>query len=120
MIPRVPHTQRQIDTLEAQVAELRERIVALESQAEGDSAAPARSVRRATARRASKRRHQARALRPDAKAGIVEFLGKHPGATAGDVAKGLDMNRSTASSHLLALVKLGRVHKAERGYVPAE
>jgi DNA-binding transcriptional ArsR family regulator len=120
----VPRThQQQIETLEAQVADLRERMASLESQvSEGDQAesevgaAPARSVRRATARRASRRRAQARALQPDTRAAIVEFLAKHPGSTAGEVAKGLDLNRSTVSSRVAQLLKLGQILKAERGY----
>ncbi len=81
------------------------------------SGAPARSLRRASARRASKRRAQVRALRPDTKALIVEYLDKHPGSTAGAVAKGIDVNRSTVSSSLAQLVTLGRIHKDEHGYV---
>jgi DNA-binding transcriptional ArsR family regulator len=109
-------TQQQIETLEAQVAELRERLAALEAHVAGEVEAPARSIRRARARRASRRRAVARALRPDPKARIVEYLAKHPGSTAGEVAKGLDQNRSTVSSQLAQLTKLGRVRKADRGY----
>jgi DNA-binding transcriptional ArsR family regulator len=120
----LPGTQKQIETLEAQVADLTERLALIETEvrsgadAEADpSAPPARSLRRATSRRASKRRAQARALKPDTKARIVEYLGKHPGSTAGQVAKALDANRSTVSSSLAQLVTLGRVRRDEQGYV---
>jgi hypothetical protein len=119
----LPGTQKQIETLEAQVAQLTQRLEVIETEVrggeaeEGDpSTAPARSLRRANARRASKRRAQARALKPDTKARIVEYLGKHPGSTAGDVAKGLDANRSTVASSLAQLVTLGQIHKDEHGY----
>ena len=46
----------------------------------GDSApaAPTRSVRRATARRASKRRATARSRQVDVKARIIDFLARNP------------------------------------------
>ncbi len=117
-------TQQAIDTLEAQVAELRTDLARLEAelkQAHADHAealgeAPPRSLRRATARRASKRRAEARTLQADTRASILEFLAKHPGSTAGEVAKGLDLNRSSVSSRLTQLAKLGHIRKAERGY----
>lgn len=120
----MPGTQKQIETLEAQVADLAARLALIETEvrspADADaeaSAPPARSLRRATSRRASKRRAQARALKPDTKARIVEYLGKHPGSTAGQVAKALDANRSTVSSSLAQLVTLGRIRRDEHGYV---
>jgi hypothetical protein len=79
-------------------------------------APPARSRRRATARRASKRRATARARKGDTKASIVEFLAKHPGSTAGEVAKGLNLNRGSVSSRLTQLAKAGEIKKADRGY----
>jgi DNA-binding transcriptional ArsR family regulator len=117
-------TQQMIDTLEAQCAELRERLAWLEAQLkeaqaqhEDDLAAvPARSLRRATARRASRRRAEARTRKLDTKATILEFLSKHPGSTAGEVAKGLDLTRASVSSRLTQLAKLGQIRKAERGY----
>jgi uncharacterized membrane protein len=115
----MPRTKQQIETLEAQVAALGERLTTLEQQAEGEPApadVPARAVRRATARRASKRRAQARAFTPDTKASVVEYVAKHPGSTAGEVAKALDLNRSTVSSSLAQLTRIGRLRKAERGY----
>jgi predicted transcriptional regulator len=120
----MPRTQQAIDTLEAQVAELREHLARLEaelkqahaSDEEAIATVSPRSLRRATARRASKRRAEARTLKADTSASIIEFLLKRPGSTAGEVAKGLDLNRSTVSSRLTQLAKLGHIRKAERGY----
>jgi hypothetical protein len=118
------HRQQAIDSLEARVAELRTDLARLEAElvaaraTGGDpgAAVPPRSLRRATARRASRRRAEARTLKADSKALIVEFLAKHPGATAGEVAKGLDLNPSTVAGRLTQLAKLGHIRKAERGY----
>jgi DNA-binding IclR family transcriptional regulator len=121
----MPQTQQTIDALEAQVAEQRRQLERLEAELNEARAnhadalgVPARSLRRAAARRASKRRAQARTLKADARTSILEFLDKHPGSTAGEVAKGLDLNRSTVSSRLAQLAKLGQIRKAERGYAP--
>ena len=113
--------QQVIDTLEAERAELRERLAWVEEQikefhAHHDGAAPARSGRRATARRASTRRATARTRQVDTKTSIVEFLGKHPGSTAGQVAKGLNLNRGSVSTRLTQLAKSGEIKKAARGY----
>jgi hypothetical protein len=65
------------------------------------AAAPARSVRRATARRASNRRAAARSLHGDSEASIIiDFLAKHPGSSAGDVAKGLNLDPGSVSARL--------------------
>jgi predicted transcriptional regulator len=119
-------TQQAIDTLEAQVSELRGHLAQLESEltdartrhAEAIADVPPRSLRRATAKRASKRRAEARALQADTSVSILEFLARHPGSTAGEVSKGLDLNRSSVSSRLTQLAKLGHIRKAERGYAP--
>ena len=115
--------QQVIDTLEAERAELQERLAWLDEQikefhAHHDGAAPAapRSGRRATARRASTRRATARTRQVDTKTSIVEFLGKHPGSTAGQVAKGLNLNRGSVSTRLTQLAKSGEIKKAARGY----
>ncbi len=114
--------QQVIDTLEAEHAELKERLSWLEQQLDvfrhhsDGGGAPARSVRRATARRASSRRVPSRVRRGDTKGRIIEFLDKHPGSTAGEVARGLDLNRGSVSTRLTQLTKLGEIRKAERGY----
>jgi DNA-binding MarR family transcriptional regulator len=79
-------------------------------------AAPARSVRRATARRASNRRATARNRQDDTKARIIDFLAKHPGSTAGDLAKALNLNPGNVSTHLTQLAKAGEIKRASRGY----
>lgn len=115
----MPRRQNQIETLEASVEELSDGVLLIEAEATGTAAAesaPARSLRRATARRASKRRAAARTLKPDTKASVVDYLTKHPGATAGEIAKALDLNRSTVASSIAALLKLRLVRKADRGY----
>jgi predicted Rossmann fold nucleotide-binding protein DprA/Smf involved in DNA uptake len=79
-------------------------------------AAPARSVRRATARRASNRRATARSRQADSEASIIDFLVQHPGSTAGDVAKGLNLNPGQVSTHLTKLARAGEIKKASHGY----
>jgi hypothetical protein len=61
---------------------------------------PARSARRATARRASNRRATARERKGDVEGRIVEFLRDHPRSTTGDIAKGLNANRATIAAGL--------------------
>jgi Bacterial regulatory protein, arsR family len=78
--------------------------------------APARSVRRATARRASTRRAIARSRQDDGETRIIEFLAQHPGSTAGGIAKGLNLDPANASSHLTQLAKAGEIKKTAHGY----
>ena len=80
------------------------------------AAAPARSVRRATARRASNRRATARSRQTDTEASIIEFLARHPGSTAGDLAKGLNLNPASVSTRLTKLSKAGEIKRASHGY----
>jgi predicted transcriptional regulator len=114
--------QQVIETLEAERAHVQKHLTWLERQIKefyahnGDSTAPARSARRATARRASKRRAVARTRHGDTKARIIDFLAKHPGSTAGDVAKGLNLNPASTSGRLTQLAKVGEIKKASRGY----
>ncbi len=116
--------QQVIDTLEAERAEVQKHLAWLEQQisefhAHNDrsaATAPARSVRRATARRASNRRATARTRQGDTKASIIDFLAQHPGSTAGDLAKGLNLNRGTVSTRLTQLAKAGEIKKASHGY----
>jgi hypothetical protein len=80
------------------------------------AAAPARSVRRATARRASNRRAIARDRQGDGEASIVDFLAHHPGSTSGDLAKGLNLNPGGVASRLTQLARTGEIRKASHGY----
>jgi DNA-binding MarR family transcriptional regulator len=73
-------------------------------------------VRRATARRASNRRAAARSRQDDSETRILDFLRRHPGSTAGDLAKGLNLNPANVSTHLTQLAKAGEVRKASHGY----
>src|SRR6266496_541784 len=101
--------QEHLDWLERQISEFRER--------HGDGPAPGqRAVRRSTARRASTRRATARSRQGDTKAAITEYLKKHPGSTAGDLAKGLNLQRNSVSTRLTQMAKAGEIKKATRGY----
>ena len=80
------------------------------------AAAPARSVRRATARRASNRRATARSRQDDSETRIIDFLAQHPASTTGGVAKGLNLDPATVSRHLTQLAKAGEIKKAAHGY----
>jgi hypothetical protein len=78
--------------------------------------APVRSLRRATARRASNRRATARSLQGDTEASMIGFLAKHPGSTVGDLAKGLNLDPDSVSTHLTQLAQTGEIEKAPHGY----
>ena len=116
--------QQVIETLEAERTEVQKHLAWLERQINefhaydrgSAAAAPARSVRRATARRASNRRATARNRQGDTKASIIDFLAQHPGSTAGDLAKGLNLNPGSVSTRLTQLAKAGEIKKATRGY----
>jgi predicted transcriptional regulator len=115
-----------IDALEAERAEVVEHLQWLDRQLEefrdrhrhdgATSAVPARSNRRATARRASQRRATARTRRGNLAEQVVAYLRDHPGSTAGDVAKGLNANRNTVATRLSQMTRAGEISKAEKGY----
>ena len=72
---------------------------------------PARSARRATARRPSKRRATARQRKDDIEARIVQFLKDHPRSTTGEIAKGLNANRATIAAELSHIVRASDIRK---------
>jgi hypothetical protein len=124
--------QQVIKALEAERAEVQERLAWLDQTIEEFRArengppateiptpapAPKRAVRRGTAERASNRRSVARELKPDPTERIIAFLRDHPGSTAGAVAKGLNGSRSTVAAQLAKLDKTGDVVKGStKGY----
>jgi predicted transcriptional regulator len=83
-------------------------------------AAPARSVRRGAARRASNRRATARSRQGDTTASIIDFLAQHPGSTTGDLAKGLNLNPRNVSTRLTQLANGGEIERTSRGYSTKE
>jgi hypothetical protein len=117
--------QQVIDALEAERAEVQERLAWLDRQITefrerhdgGPAVPPQRSARRATARRASTRRATARQRRGDIKDRIIAYLRNHPESTAGDVAKAINANRNTTATRLSQMVKEGEITKASKGYV---
>jgi DNA-binding MarR family transcriptional regulator len=90
--------------------------VVAEGSERNPEAAPARSVRRATARRASNRRATARSRQGDTNASIIDFLAQHPGSTAGDLAKGLNLHPGNVATRLTQLAKAGEIKRATHGY----
>lgn len=127
----MPRIQQIIETLEAERAEIQARLEWLDlriAEFRAESAnrasappshgpeAPVRSNRRATAKRASSRRAAARKVKRDVVDDLIHFLQKHPGSTAGDVAKGLNIDRNAAAARLAVLTKSGEIRKAKRGY----
>jgi predicted transcriptional regulator len=113
-----------IDALEAERDDVKDRLDWLEDQLKafrdraGDAlpSVPSRSNRRSTARRASSRRRSSRSRQGDTAARIVDYLGKHPNSTAGDLAKGLNLKRNSVSTKLTQMAKAGQIKKAQRGY----
>ena len=113
-----------IDALEAERDDAKERLEWIENQikafrkraGEALPSVPSRSNRRSSARRASTRRRTARSRQSDTGARIVDYLAKHPGSTAGDLAKGLNLKRNSLSTKLTQMAKAGQIKKADRGY----
>jgi Winged helix-turn-helix DNA-binding len=110
-------------TLEAERAEVQKHLAWLEQRIKEFHAHNARSAAAAPARSAAVRLRGARARRATArsrqgntKASIIEFFAQHPGSTAGDLAKGLNLNPGSVSTRLTQLAKEGEIKKASRGY----
>jgi hypothetical protein len=80
-------------------------------------AAPARSVRRGTARRASNRRATARSRQSDTTArSSSSSLSTRGAPLVIDLAKCLNLNRGNVSTRLTELAKAGEIKRASRGY----
>lgn len=52
----------------------------------------------------------------DTRERIKDFLRRHAGSTAGEVANGLGMNRNSVATRLTQMARSGEIQKAERGY----
>ena len=72
-----------------------------------------RGQRRRSGRRAAQR---SRPGRTSIRARVIEFVASNPGATAGDVAKALALNRNSVATRLAQLAKSGELAKTKRGY----
>jgi predicted transcriptional regulator len=105
------HARKRLARLEQQIKEFR-----VENRAAASPASPARSARRSTARRASTRRATARSRQHDTTARIITFLTGHPQSSAGDLAKGLNLDPKTVSKRLNKLTKAGDIKKHAHGY----
>ena len=75
------------------------------------AAVPQRSTRRATARRASDRRATARQYKDDIDGRIIGYVKEHPQSTTGDMAKGLNADRSTIAAEVSHMVRAGELTK---------
>jgi predicted ArsR family transcriptional regulator len=58
----------------------------------------------------------ARSRQHDIKASILASLAQRPGSTAGDLAKGLSLERDDVATRLTQLVQTGDIKKTSRGY----
>jgi capsid protein len=72
---------------------------------------PQRSIRRATARRASDRRATARQHKDDIDGRIIGYVKEHPQSTTGDMAKGLNADRGTIAAEVSNMVRAGELTK---------
>jgi Winged helix-turn-helix DNA-binding len=55
-------------------------------------------------------------VKRDSEASIIGFLAQHPGNTAGDLAKGLNLNPGSLWGRLAQLARIGQITKASPGY----
>ena len=88
-----------------------------ESTLVSSAVVPQRSARRATARRASNRRATARQHKDDIDGRILGYVKEHPRSTTGDVAKGLNADRSTIAAEVSHMVRAGEITKDPTGQV---
>jgi DNA-binding transcriptional ArsR family regulator len=93
-----------------------------------NSKSAARTTRRARAARPAptrattpRRARSSSKAAPRTREAIIEFLRAQGPATAGQVASGLGLKRSSVATRLTQLTKAGHIVKAERGYAaPAD
>ena len=119
--------QQVIDTLEAERQDLNDRLRWIEEQIKAfrehngsSSTRPsARPRRRSSSRRARSRGGSSRNGQSATADRIVDYLGKHPNSTAGDLASGLGLKRNSVSTKLTQMAKQGKIKKAARGYTTA-
>ena len=79
---------------------------------------PQRSARRATERRAGSRRATARLHRDDIEERVSEFLIDHPLCTTGDLAKGLNVDRTKIAAARSHIANVGATAKDHNGIDP--
>ena len=77
-----------------------------------------RSVRRATARRASNRRATARLRKVDVDALIIDFMKDHPQSTTGAIAKGLNADRGVIAAGRSHITQATRHREGEAAEWP--
>jgi hypothetical protein len=114
----------QFDALRSELARLES---ALATLTDGAASSGAQAPKRSTSGSAPKRRRAGSSSRrrpatarsaPSAQAGerIISYLRDHGPATAGEVAKALDLKRNSVGTRLTQLAKDGQIQKVLRGY----
>lgn len=115
----IAERQGRLEYVEAQLRSFREHAAQLPvtdvtATPPQDKARHTKRVEKAS--RARKRRAELKPLRRDLLVEVVDYLRTHPGSTAGDIARGLDVSASTASAKIKHLTQVGQVVKVKRGY----
>jgi hypothetical protein len=112
--------RRDLESRLAEAVLVQERLRAALAALDGQRGPASRAKANGTTRtRRPRTTPEAARPRGDTGARIVEFVKAHPGSTAGDVAKALDVKRNSTSTRMAQLVKSGQLVKAERGYSAA-
>ncbi|MEN3281370.1 MAG: hypothetical protein V7607_2510 [Solirubrobacteraceae bacterium] len=116
-----------LDSIRAELAsrinELRPLVLEAASLQAALAALEGANESRPTPRRATRRQRQTaaptgrrRTARGQTGQRVIEYVRAHPASTAGDVAKGLKLNRNSVATRLAQLAKSGELSKAARGY----
>jgi hypothetical protein len=106
------HMQQVVEALQAERAEVKEHLDWLDQQIEEFRGRLENGARR---RAVATRTNGGNGTR-DTRARIKDFLRMHAESTAGEVAKGLDMNRNSVATRLTQMARAGEIQKARRGY----